>query len=94
MDQAMRSEVVGDALRAAEVDSPAADVGTAIATVAATDERLEGWGRVPLPGRELRSEQLERITANVPLTRGLARSYGDSSLPAPGDAAVAATPLA
>jgi FAD/FMN-containing dehydrogenase len=39
--------------------------------------------------RELLSEDLAAITANVPLSRGLGRSYGDSSLPAPGDDTVA-----
>ncbi len=56
--------------------------------------RLEGWGRLPGPGVELRSEDLERITLDVPLTRGLARSYGDSSLPPARRPIVAATPLA
>jgi FAD/FMN-containing dehydrogenase len=40
------------------------------------------------------SEDLERITQGVPLTRGLGRSYGDSSLPAPGCLEVASTLLA
>jgi decaprenylphospho-beta-D-ribofuranose 2-oxidase len=39
--------------------------------------------------RELRSEDLAAITEAVPLSRGLGRSYGDSSLPAPGDDRVA-----
>jgi FAD/FMN-containing dehydrogenase len=55
---------------------------------------LTGWGRLPGPGVELRSEDLARITADVPLTRGLARSYGDSSLPPASRPVVAATPLA
>jgi decaprenylphospho-beta-D-ribofuranose 2-oxidase len=59
---------------------------------------LSGWGRLSVPGREVRSEDLERITAGAVLTRGLGRSYGDSSLPppspSPGDREVAATPLA
>jgi decaprenylphospho-beta-D-ribofuranose 2-oxidase len=53
-------------------------------------EILHGWGRAPrVRGRELRSEDLEAITAGVPLSRGLGRSYGDSSLPAPEDDRVA-----
>lgn len=42
---------------------------------------LSGWGRLAVPGREILSEDLERITRDVPLSRGLGRSYGDSSLP-------------
>lgn len=55
---------------------------------------LSGWGGVSGPGRELRSEDLEAITLDVPLSRGLGRSYGDSSLPPPGRPWAAATPLA
>jgi FAD/FMN-containing dehydrogenase len=51
---------------------------------------LVGWGRVPrVSGRELLSEDLAAITVDVPLARGLGRSYGDSSLPAAGDGVVA-----
>src|SRR5580704_9588066 len=57
-------------------------------------ERVAGWGGVSVPGRELRSEDLERLTLDVALTRGLGRSYGDSSLPPPSRPVVAATPLA
>jgi FAD/FMN-containing dehydrogenase len=57
--------------------------------------RLSGWGRAPVvPGREVRSEDLVRATAGRPLSRGLGRSYGDSSLPAAGDLEVASTTLA
>jgi FAD/FMN-containing dehydrogenase len=55
---------------------------------------LSGWGRLAVPGRELRSEDLERLTDHAVLTRGLARSYGDSSLPPPDAPTVIATPLA
>ena len=56
---------------------------------------LTGWGRVPrVDAREIRSEDLIAITEQVPLTRGLGRSYGDAALPARGDAVVAASPLA
>ncbi len=56
---------------------------------------LSGWGRVPIvEGREIRSEQLARITTDVPLTRGLGRAYGDSALPAPSDRVVAGSVLA
>jgi FAD/FMN-containing dehydrogenase len=55
---------------------------------------LSGWGRVSVPGTELRSEDLDQLTRDAVLTRGLARSYGDSSLPPPSHPSVAATPLA
>ncbi len=55
---------------------------------------LAGWGRQGVPGREILSEDLERITRGVPLSRGLGRSYGDSSLPPPGVLEVAGTRLA
>lgn len=47
-----------------------------------------------VPGTELRGEDLEALTKDATLTRGLGRSYGDSSLPVPGQAGVVATPLA
>ena len=43
---------------------------------------LAGWGRLPVPGRETLAENLEQATAGAVLSRGLGRSYGDSSLPA------------
>ncbi|HEX3698132.1 MAG TPA: FAD-binding oxidoreductase [Polyangia bacterium] len=56
---------------------------------------LSGWGRSPVvPGHEVRSEDLARVTVGHPLSRGLGRSYGDSSLPAPGDAEVVSSTLA
>lgn len=57
-------------------------------------ETIAGWGRVSVPGRELRSEDLRRITLDVPLSRGLGRSYGDASLPPPSRPVVANTTLA
>lgn len=45
---------------------------------------LAGWGRLPVPGREVLSEDLAKITEGAVLTRGLGRSYGDSALPPPG----------
>ena len=47
-----------------------------------------------VPGVEIRSENLEQLTRNLPLVRGLGRAYGDASLPAPCDFAVAGTSLA
>ena len=55
---------------------------------------LSGWGRVFGPGREVCSEDLEAITRDATLTRGLARSYGDSSLPDARDGVVASCRLA
>ena len=42
---------------------------------------LSGWGRHSALGRELVGEDLEAISARAHLSRGLGRSYGDSSLP-------------
>jgi FAD/FMN-containing dehydrogenase len=58
------------------------------------DERLSGWGLLGVPGRELRSEDLERLSAGAVLMRGLGRSYGDASLPAPSHPLVAGSALA
>lgn len=55
---------------------------------------LSGWGRIPRPGREVLSEDLRALTVDAVLSRGLGRSYGDSSLPPPGHLDVAATRLA
>lgn len=55
---------------------------------------LAGWGRLPEPGTEVLDEDLERLTEDAALSRGLGRSYGDSSLPASATDKVAATRLA
>jgi FAD/FMN-containing dehydrogenase len=47
-----------------------------------------------VPGYQVRSENLEAITREVPLTRGLGRAYGDAALPAPGDLRIAGSTLA
>jgi decaprenylphospho-beta-D-ribofuranose 2-oxidase len=47
-----------------------------------------------VPGTEILSEDLERITKGAVLSRGLGRSYGDSSLPPPGTTEVVGTVLA
>ena len=57
-----------------------------------TTGELSGWGRHPVVrARQRCSEDLEQITTGAVLTRGLGRSYGDASLPPPGDHAVAVT---
>jgi len=56
--------------------------------------QLSGWGRLPVPGREIRSEDLAGVASARPLTRGLGRSYGDASLPPPGALEVAGSALA
>jgi decaprenylphospho-beta-D-ribofuranose 2-oxidase len=56
---------------------------------------LSGWGRVPtVEGRESLSENLPEITRGATLSRGLGRSYGDSSLPARAGQRVAGSVLA
>jgi decaprenylphospho-beta-D-ribofuranose 2-oxidase len=74
--------------------APAAETGSPSQPDVGLTE-LAGWGNYPrVQGRELRSEDLERITRGAVLTRGLGRSYGDSSLPPPGAHVVAGSPLA
>lgn len=58
------------------------------------EPRVAGWGRQFVPGRELYSEDLERASEGAHLLRGLGRSYGDASLPAPGCRDVLNTTLA
>lgn len=55
---------------------------------------LAGWGRLSEPGTEVLDEDLERLTENAALSRGLGRSYGDSSLPASPSERIAGTRLA
>jgi FAD/FMN-containing dehydrogenase len=55
---------------------------------------ITGWGQVGVPGREVRGEDLETLTRDAVLTRGLGRSYGDSALPPPGVERVVGTRLA
>ncbi len=67
---------------------------TAVDAPSPTARRIAGWGGTAVSGVERLSEDLAAITADVALTRGLGRSYGDSSLPPAGYPVVAATPLA
>jgi len=55
---------------------------------------LSAWGRIPEAGTEILSENLEGLTRGAILTRGLGRSYGDSSLPAAATDRVVASRLA
>jgi decaprenylphospho-beta-D-ribofuranose 2-oxidase len=57
------------------------------------NETLSGWGRVPVAARERRSEDLRALTRGMPISRGLGRSYGDSSLPPPSRPVAANTTL-
>jgi decaprenylphospho-beta-D-ribofuranose 2-oxidase len=57
--------------------------------------RIAGWGRFPVAdGLVLKSEDLAAISETASLSRGLGRSYGDSSLPARPDLPVADTTMA
>jgi FAD/FMN-containing dehydrogenase len=74
-------------------ETPAA--GAARAAVAAeAGPTLAGWGRLGVPGREIVAEDLEPATRGAVLSRGLGRSYGDSSLPALAGDKVVGTRLA
>lgn len=56
------------------------------------NEPIHGWGRCPIvEADELVGEDLESITRDVVLTRGLGRSYGDASLPPRGHGPVASS---
>jgi decaprenylphospho-beta-D-ribofuranose 2-oxidase len=46
--------------------------------------KIAGWGGMAVEARELLSEDFPRIAQEAVLSRGLGRSYGDSSLPPPG----------
>jgi FAD/FMN-containing dehydrogenase len=59
-----------------------------------SDGKLSGWGRISVPGEEIRSEDLEELTKGAVLTRGLGRSYGDASLPPPSVTRIPASPMA
>ncbi|MCE5268749.1 MAG: FAD-binding protein, partial [Planctomycetaceae bacterium] len=57
--------------------------------------KIEGWGRFPVvDGLVFRGECLPALTEKATLSRGLGRSYGDSSLPAQPELPVVDTTLA
>ncbi|MFO0555845.1 MAG: FAD-binding oxidoreductase [Polyangiaceae bacterium] len=58
------------------------------------DSTLSGWGRIGVRATEALSEDLEALTRDAVLSRGLGRSYGDSALPPASAPAVATTVLA
>lgn len=59
---------------------------------ACLNKPLHGWGRYPVvEADEIVGEDLESITRDVVLTRGLGRSYGDASLPPRGHGRVASS---
>ena len=62
--------------------------------VAVSTSTLTGWGMLPALGAELLSEDLVATTQGAVLTRGMGRSYGDSSLPACATDRVVGTVLA
>jgi len=73
----------------------ASPTDSALSAPKSTDvPQLAGWGRIFGPGRELVGEDLGSLTDGMILTRGLGRSYGDSSLPPVGTLDVAGTRLA
>ena len=57
-------------------------------------QQIAGWGGLAVEAEERFAEDLEPLTQDVPLSRGLGRSYGDSSLPPPSAPRVANTTLA
>ncbi len=54
------------------------------------NDTVSGWGRIPQPGREVSPDDLRRAP-NVPLFRGLGRSYGDSAIPPASNPVVVST---
>jgi FAD/FMN-containing dehydrogenase len=55
---------------------------------------ISGWGGLAVPGREVFSEDLVRLTEDAVLCRGLGRAYGDSACPPASRPEVATTTLA
>lgn len=66
-----------------------------LANPASAESSLAGWGGLRRPGREILGEDFAALCRGRRLSRGLGRSYGDSSLPSPvGDGTVAGSKLA
>lgn len=62
--------------------------------VAVGDSTLNSWGNIPTSGVERVGTELSRLTYGSVLSRGLGRSYGDSSFPPPSHLVVTSTVLA
>ncbi len=56
------------------------------------NDQISGWGRQFVPGIEILSDNLESLDKQI-ICRGLGRSYGDASLPAPGNLEVVGSKL-
>ncbi len=79
-------------MRASSIAGPPSPASRASSEVAGAS--LSAWGRLSLPGREILSENLVALTEGAVLSRGMGRSYGDSSLSARVSDKVVATRLA
>lgn len=81
---------------AGEPNGPQSNTNTAIVKQSQSGggPKLAAWGRLPVGGSEVLSENFEQLTQGARLSRGLGRSYGDSSLPATPADKVAASRLA
>ncbi|MEC8422530.1 MAG: FAD-binding oxidoreductase, partial [Myxococcota bacterium] len=66
----------------------------AAAPTVAGDAMLNSWGNIPVPGEERFGSDLVQLTRGSVLSRGLGRSYGDSSFPPASDPVVTSTVLA
>jgi FAD/FMN-containing dehydrogenase len=72
-----------------------APIATDLPTTGRATTDLTGWGRaVRIPARLVQGEDLEAITRDAVLTRGLGRAYGDAALPPRPGACVAGSRFA
>ncbi len=72
--------------------SPGAEPFVKVSSAKLPPRRLAGWGRYPvIEGYEREGEDLVSLAPDAVLSRGLGRSYGDSSLPPDGDHVVVKT---
>lgn len=83
----------GGAVMAGESNGPGTELKALnlVHNPAHSGPQLAAWGRLSAPGTELVSENFEQLTRGARLSRGLGRSYGDSSLPATATDKVAAS---